>query len=110
MWWRRAVLLFIVVAETVVLPAVPSWSASRQIGGTGLGFSCDVDTQKCECKGVETGADCVGMKKNCAGSLTCLDPITYPGQPYRCFCSMSKAARPSGIRPKINETMKLAPE
>jgi len=82
--------------------------ASRQIGGSGLGFSCDVNTQKCRCDGVETGADCVAMKKNCSGGLTCLDPITYPGQPYSCSCKMSRAARQQIVKPSINGTLKPA--
>ena len=110
MWKRSVVLLFIIAAQALAWPVGSSLGASRQIGGSGLGFSCDVNTQKCECQGVETGADCVAMKKNCTGNLTCLDPITYPGQAYRCFCSMSQAARPQGIRPRIKETMKLAPQ
>lgn len=110
MSYKRTVLLLTVFVQTLGLAVAPSWSASRQIGGSGLGFSCDADTQKCECKGVESGADCVAMKKNCAGSISCLDPITYPGQPYKCFCSMSSKAQRLGVKPKLNETMKIAPE
>ena len=84
--------------------------SGRQVGGSGLGFSCDVNKQECKCQGVENGADCVAMKKNCSGKLTCIDPVTYPGQPYQCFCDMSQAARPQAIRPGISERLKTAPE
>ncbi|MCU0790023.1 MAG: hypothetical protein MUE79_03060 [Nitratireductor sp.] len=107
---RRVFLISAVALAALFAGTSIPLAASMQPGGSGLGFSCDVNTQQCKCQGIETGADCVAMKKNCAGKLTCIDPVTYPGQTARCFCNMSQAARPQAIRPKITETLKLAPK
>jgi hypothetical protein len=92
----------------VFLSTDVSWSASRQLGGSGLGFSCDMNKQECKCDGVETGADCVGMKKNCSGKLTCIDPKVYPGQAARCYCNMSATVRPprESLSPTLKQPLK----
>ncbi len=81
-------------------------AASRQPGGGGLGFSCDVNTQKCECAGVETGADCAAMKKNCGtNNLSCFKNLQYKDI---CVCNMAMKKRLPGTKgPKVKE---LAPQ
>jgi hypothetical protein len=63
-------------------------AASRGTGGSGLGFSCDVNNQSCSCDGVLEGADCQAMLKNCkAGSWACIEA------PPPAYCTCTMAAR-----------------
>ena len=69
-------------------------------GAAGTNFSCDVNTRKCECKGVETGADCTAMAKNCQGKLRCYGE---PGEPKWCACDMARKVRaPKNVVPELN--------
>jgi hypothetical protein len=64
----RCLIMMTAAMAVIAVLSGDAMAANQQIGGGGLGFSCDVNTQRCECSGVETGADCQGMKKNCAAT------------------------------------------
>lgn len=81
----HAAMAFVLVAG---IWASPTLAASRGTGGSGLGFSCDVNNQTCSCDGVLEGADCQAMLKNCkAGSWICIE------SPPPAYCSCTLAAR-----------------
>ena len=56
--------IFLILVATFLL-AGPLYAASNQGTGRVQGFSCDVNTRKCTCSGIWSGADCEAMKKNC---------------------------------------------
>lgn len=97
-------ILLIILAITA---SVSIAEAASNLGGGALGFSCNVNTQKCECEGIETGADCQAMKKNCgSNALSCFKNLQYKDI---CICNMAarKTKVPRTVRPKLNE---IAPE
>ena len=83
-------------------------------GGTGAArqkFSCDVNTQNCTCEGVETGADCQAMKKNCGtNKMACIDPITYPGQKAHCMCTMGRKAQLLKKTAPLDDAITVTPQ
>ena len=70
--------------------ATPVIAAEIGLGGPGLGFSCDVDTRVCKCKGTWSGADCQAMKKNCASSGPFGSSIKCPKGANYCTCTLAK--------------------
>jgi hypothetical protein len=70
------------------------------MGPPGTNFSCDVNTQQCTCTGVETGADCKAMYKNCPDSgLLC----TVGPNPH-CTCTMSRR-KPPRVRSPVTSPL-----
>lgn len=94
--------LIAVVAILAILASIAAALAARNQGGSGLGFSCDVNTRKCVCDGIWEGADCQAMKKNC--DLTKPTACTI-NPPYECSCAMAKASP----RPKVKIQTPLPP-
>jgi hypothetical protein len=89
----------------MILASLSTAHAAGKQSSSNFGFSCDVNTQKCECTGVETGADCQAMKKNCSSDpLNCFKDINYKSI---CICTMASktgAPRvPSIVGPKPNQ-------
>jgi hypothetical protein len=91
----------------VAVLAIFAWlcpaQAASNLGGGSLGFECDADRQKCECKGISTGADCQAMAKNCGkNKIGCIEPPESPV--YKCFCDMGmKKRKPNTVAPGLNE-------
>jgi hypothetical protein len=85
------------VAGAFVLFATAAYALISGGGPSGTNFSCDVNTQKCECSGVLEGADCQAMLKNCKDGKTssCHDE---PGDKW-CRCTMSMTGQPKGKVP-----------
>ena len=87
-----------------------SIAANQQIGGGGLSFSCDVNTQRCECDGVEAGADCQAMKKNCGSNRTyCITSTEAPSGKAYCFCTMGRQVKVPGKHVPANKAKTLSP-
>jgi hypothetical protein len=57
--------LFLAIITLLVSLSIVEAAQRGSSGRPGLGFSCDVNDMMCSCKGVESGADCKAMKKNC---------------------------------------------
>jgi hypothetical protein len=90
------------IAVFTIFASLSTAQAASNLGGGSFGFSCDVNTQKCECKGVETGADCEGMKKNCGTNrVICWDNTTTGPM---CVCNMAMKKRiPSNVAPTLKQ-------
>lgn len=58
--------------------------------GSGLNFSCDVNTRQCECSGVPEGADCQAMLKNCKNK----DWEVCYSDTNKCYCTMASTKAP----------------
>lgn len=96
--------LVILIAALVVFASLGPGRAASNLGGSGFGFSCDVNTQQCRCDGVETGADCQAMKKNCGSNpLNCFKDLNYKDI---CICTMGLKKRLPNLNnaaPKLKE-------
>jgi hypothetical protein len=84
--------LFLATALAMVASAVYAVNDGG-VGTGGTNFSCDVNTGGCKCEGVEAGADCQAMLKNCKDKKmgACHDE---PGDRW-CVCNMYRSATPT---------------
>jgi hypothetical protein len=73
-------------------------AVDNQLGGKGLGFSCDILTAQCKCQGDRDGADCKAMKKNCVDQHIPGCFIDANGRPNGCQCKMALRAGQQGIK------------
>ena len=92
--------------------AAPPVSAAANTGGgaSGMGFTCDVNTNKCICTGTWDGADCKAMAKNCRDEgHVCREKN---GVPTGCDCKMTFSIVPkSGINSAVkngNENLHIS--
>jgi hypothetical protein len=78
-------------------------ASNSNLGGGGLGFSCDVNTMRCTCVGDILGADCQAMKRNCDSSKGPI--VSCPTGVGSCGCRL-KQTRTLQTAPETGETGK----
>jgi hypothetical protein len=106
----RCLIMMTAAMAAIAALSAASMAANQQIGGGGLSFSCDVNTQRCECSGVETGADCQGMKKNCGSNRTyCITSTESPTGKAYCFCTMGRHVKVPGKLAPADKAKTLSP-
>lgn len=102
----RAMHRAVILAALVLAVPAPAVLAAQAGGGSGSqGFSCDVNTMKCTCKGDFFGADCKAMLKNCLPYPTKVDC----NPPISCTCRMAIEAPPPSPSPTLSPSPGLTP-